>query len=277
MFFWVVAHLFTHMSKQQTDQQNPVITTAIATIAVDTTAPTVVESLASETRAQRIAIGGGFKVPARRNRGRKRPAETVIDLSQLANVNKRKKKSLNQLYAEGTKDVYVSYIRTIFEWYGKNHPSVVDPKTGEIDRMKFHEIIRDEDKLLNESNIFHTFLESRPHHKFKKPDGTPQRALIGTLNGYRCFVMANIFCVTNAPQKKICFSTIIQSDYVKYFFAPIKLQEFLWRICCVAHVVAHLLWRKYHVLWRKYHCGANIIDPQLISDTTFMFPCLQVL
>ena len=121
------------------------------------------------------------RTPPRR---RRRAPEVTLTPEDLENVKKKVKVSLKAQHRAITLKNYSGYLPPIHEWYVKNHPELCDQR-NRLDREKFWRIISTSAGLKQQVDIFRIFLECRPHISLKKADGTPLRALVGTLSTYR--------------------------------------------------------------------------------------------
>ena len=119
-----------------------------------------------------------------RRRSRRRE-EVVLTAQALEEGRKRIKLTTKNSRQKVTRTTYKSYRNSIHEWYNINRPQYCNDD-GEL----VFEIIRNKcaaslDSLHEEANTFKDFLNARTHISKVKDDGTPARASVGTLMGFR--------------------------------------------------------------------------------------------
>ena len=150
--------------------------------AVESAQASAVESLVGTQR-----VRSHTQVPDRRRSGRRKRVTTVMTQHEFENITKKMRVTLQNVHMKSTLFNYYGYVRTINEWYCKNHAQVCDMNLGQmkIDRAKFSRLIEDPEIMQREVEIFKLFIRSRKHKKFKNPDGSPQVARMGTLNSFR--------------------------------------------------------------------------------------------
>ena len=108
---------------------------------------------------------------ARRGRGdrRRRPE---VRMTEEVRAQKRIKirKTTKRSRASKTRNLYTSYMRAINEWYNMHHPELCTDE-GHLNTQNMREIIRDEEQLYEQAEIFKLFIHSREHFKDLNADG----------------------------------------------------------------------------------------------------------
>ncbi len=129
---------------------------------------------------------GGFRAPAmpvHRRRSRRREETVMTEQDEDAAMVKIRR-TMKHSHAKGTRNVYCSYLNSIHEWYELNaaHLCTFD---GALCPELFDEAIAHAHGMETQADKFRTFISERTHGTLKNADGTPARAKIGTLRGYR--------------------------------------------------------------------------------------------
>ena len=140
-----------------------------------------------ELMVSTVELRGNNVIRPRKRGGRRRAPEMTLSAEETMQIIKRLRVTMDHSHAKRTVDNYMSYIRTIHDYWSKNHPEMVDftKIPPQIDRARFRAVLQNPQQCKEWFKKFAIFIRKRTHLTRKNADGTPAPARIDSLNGYR--------------------------------------------------------------------------------------------
>ena len=164
------------------------------------------ESGAAAASATASTTSGGHAAPRRRRSRRREELSLTGDMEE--EVSRKIRRTLKNSHSKKTLESYKSYMNSVHEWNVINNVEVCN-LDDELDPEQFDVAISTVEGLIphtpssspassspshflpspagfeEQANKFKKFIQTRTHAKLKNADGTPARAKIGSLRGYR--------------------------------------------------------------------------------------------